>query len=446
MAQVQETVTEGLKRELVIKVPQDIVNANWTKRLEEIGKKAKLPGFRPGKIPMPILKQNYGAGARSEALDETVSEVMSQTLSERKLRPALQPRIELVSFGEDKDLEFKVTWEILPDVKPADFSKIALERPVAEVEEKSIEEAVARIAKAFRKPEAITDNRAAIMGDVLVINFDGTVDGEARPGMKGSDHKLELGTKSFIDTFEEQLVGSKIGDKKTIKVTFPADYHAADLSGKAAEFAVEIKEILAHKPLEMNDALAKEVGLPSMEKLRERIKDDLANGYTRASRNIAKRALMDKLAETHSFDVPAGLIEAEFTNIWGQVQDAKTQNKLPPEDKNKSDDELKKDYRSIAERRVRLGLLLAEVAQQQKIGVSQEELRKALMDEMRRFPGQEKAVMDYYTKTQGALDRMRAPILEEKVTDYILSQAKVTDKKISADELLKKAEEEDEEG
>jgi trigger factor len=437
MAQVQEVSKKGLKHEFAITVPQQVVEKHWLARLEQAGKEARIPGFRPGKIPMNVLKQRFGANARAEALDQTVAEVSEKTLTERKLRPAMQPQIELVAFAEGKDLEFKMAVEVLPEVVPADFTKIALEKPVAEVEAKTIDEAITRAAKAMREPEIVTEARGAKMGDVLIIDFDGKVGGEARPGMQGKAHKLELGSKSFIDNFEEQLVGCKAGDKKTIKVTFPEEYHAADLSGKKAEFAVEVKELRAHKAAELNDELAKELGFPSMEKLRERVKEDIDASYKRVSRAVAKRKLMDKLAEAHSFEIPAGMLEAEFGSIWQQVEESKKRGDLPEEDKKKSDDQLRKEYRAIAERRIRLGLLLAEVAQKQNITVAPAELRNALMAEARRFPGQEKAVIDYYTQTQGAMERLRAPLLEEKVIDHILSQAKVTEKKISAEELAK---------
>lgn len=437
MAQVQEVNKDGLKRSYNIVVGQDVVKANLIARLEEIGKTAKIPGFRPGKIPMPVLEQRYGPSARAEVLDQTVSDVTEQALKERNLRPAMQPKIELVSFAEDKDLEFKIELEVLPEVTLGDFGKISLERLAADVEEKVVVDAITRAAKAMREPEAVTDARAATLGDIVVIDFDGSVDGVAQPGMKGEGHRLELGSKSFIDTFEDQLVGLKVGDTKTIKVTFPADYHAANLSGQQAEFVVSIKELLAPKAVEINDELAKELGFDSLDKLRERVKEDIGADYQRISRAIIKRQLMDKLAETHSFEIPGAMLDNEFEGIWQQVEASKKQGQLPEEDKNKSDEELRKEYRSIAERRIRLGLLLAEVAQKNSIVVSPTELRNALMAEARRFPGQEKSVFDYYTQTQGAMERLRAPLLEEKVVDFILSQIKVSEKKIDADLLIK---------
>ncbi len=437
MTQVQEVSSKGLMREFTVKVPQDIIDKNWTAKLEEIAKTMKMPGFRPGKVPMTVVKQRYGGSARAEIIDQTISDETEKALNERNLRPAMQPKIELVTFAEDKDLEFKLAVEVLPEVVPGDFGKIALERLVSDVDDKVIIDAINRAAKAMREPEAITESRAAKMGDVAVIDFDGSVDGKSRPGMKGENHNLELGTKSFIDNFEEQIVGMKVGDKKTIKVKFPDQYHAADLAGKQAEFAVEVKELRAHKPVEMNDELAKELGFESFDKLKERVREDIGGDYQRISRAIIKRQLMDKLADMHKFEIPASMLDAEFDAIWKQVEASKAKGDLSEDDKKKSDDDLRKEYKSIAERRIRLGLLLAEVAQKQKIGVEPAEMRNALMAEARRFPGQEKAVIDYYTQTQGAMDRIRAPLLEEKVIDHILSQTKVTEKKIDADDLIK---------
>lgn len=437
MAQVKELSSEGLKREFAVTLPANDIEQRLNTQLEEIRKTAKHAGFRPGKMPLELVRQLYGESARMEALDRAVAEATEKALSERQLRPAVQPKIELVSFAQDKDVEFKLAVEVLPEVKAGDFSKIQLERFVADVEDKTVDEAIQRVAKSVRQPEVVAEARAAKMGDVLVIDFDGSVDGEHLPGMKGEGHRLELGSKSFIDTFEEQLVGMKAGDKKAVKVTFPADYHAPNLSGKAAVFDVVVKELRAHKPLELNDELAKEIGFTSMDELRKRIREDISNNYAQISRAVIKRSLMDKLAETHKFDVPQTMLEAEFTSIWQQIEEAKKRDELPEEDKKKSEDDLRAEYRAIADRRIRLGLLLADVAQKNKVNVEPAELRNALMAEARRFPGQEKAVIDYYTQTQGAMERIRAPLLEDKVVDFIVGQAKVTEKKISAEELMK---------
>ncbi len=435
--QVQEVSNEGLKREFTVKVPTATVEQMFLARLQEIAKTANIQGFRPGKAPLTIIKQRFGDNARAEVLEKTVADTTEKTLTERKLRPALQPKVELVSYGEDKDLEFKLAVELLPDITLMDFSKLSFERSVADVADTTIDEAIARAAKSMREPEVVKEKRAAKMGDILVIDFDGAVDGKAFPGMKAEDHKLELGSKSFIDTFEEQLVGSKVGDKKDITVKFPDDYHAAHLSGKTAVFAVAVKELRQPKPVEMNDELAKEIGFPSLADLRKRVADDIGADYNKVTRSVLKRQLMDALSAKHDFPVPMGMLDAEFNAIWRQVQQDKAKGELPEDEMKKSDDVLKAEYRAIAERRVRLGLLLADVAMRNKIEVGSNELRNAMIAEARRFPGQEKAVVEYYTQTEGALERLRAPLLEEKVVDFVLAQAKITDKKITSEELMK---------
>ncbi|MDD2325275.1 MAG: trigger factor [Alphaproteobacteria bacterium] len=443
MTQVKEKTNKGLSRAYTITVPQADYQAALVKRLQEIGKKAKIQGFRPGKAPLELIRQRFGTEAESDVVDRLINESVDKALNDNKLRPAMQPKVDALVYGEDKDMSFDLEVEVLPEVKPMDFGKLAFERQVADVADKTVDEAIERIAKSMRKAEVITEKRAAKIGDTAVIDFDGTVDGVAHPGMKSESHSLELGSKSFIEGFEDQIVGMKVGEKKDIKVTFPAEYHAAHLSGKEAVFAVTLNEIRAHKPVEINDALGKEIGFPSLEKLRDRIKSDISNNYAQISRTVLKRELMDKLAEHHDFELPVSMVENEFNNIWAQLQQDKAQGRMDPDEAKKSEDDLKKEYRDIAVRRVRLGLLLAHVAEANKIEVTPNELRNAMMAEARRYPGQEKAVVEYYTKTRGAVEQLRAPILEEKVVDFIIGKAKVTDKTIDADKLLKLPEEMD---
>jgi trigger factor len=443
--QVQEIKNEGLKREISVKVPASEIQGLVTTRLEDIAKKAKIDGFRPGKAPLSLIRQRYGASVHAEVLDEAINDNVQKALDERKWRPAMQPKVDLVEMGEGKDLEFKVALEVLPEIKLGDFSKIKLERPVVEVPDTEVDDTILRAAKRFREPALVTEARAAKMGDVVVIDFDGSVNGDHKPGMKAEKHKLELGTKSFIDTFEEQIVGMKTGDEKDIKVTFPAEYHAKDLAGQKAVFAVKLHEIREHKEAKLDDELAKEMGFTAIADLKKHVKDDLAEDYAKGARAVMKRKLLDQLSDMHKFEVPPTLLDTEFDGIWKQVEQAKKTGELPEDDKKKSDDELKKEYRGIAERRIRLGLVLAEVGQEQKIQITPNEIRNAMMAEARRFPGQEQAVFNYYTKTEGAIDRLRAPILEEKTVDYIVSKAVVTDKPMKADELNKLAAESDDE-
>ncbi|MER2520361.1 MAG: trigger factor [Bdellovibrionales bacterium] len=441
MFTVTEGDKQGLKREFTIKETSAAIEGLVLEKIKEMNEKANISGFRPGKAPLVIAQQRFGATARSEAMQQFVDDAVKLVLSERNMRPAMQPKIQMISAEQGKDIEFKLSLEILPDVAIKDFTSIALDRFTADVEDKDVEEAVMRIAKSLLKATPVTDGRAASKGDTVIINFDGTVDGIAKPGMKGENHPLELGSGSFIDTFEDQLVGSNVGDKKNVKVTFPDQYHAQDLAGKDAVFAVEVKEVREPRKIELNDAAAKEMGFPSLDKLRERVKGDLAKHYASVTRSIVKKQLMDKLAEMYRFEVPESMMAREFGTIWNQIQVMKERQELPPEDAAKSDDELKKEYSDIAHRRIRLGLVLAEIARANKIDVHEKELRNALVAEVQRYPGREKEVFDYYTQNEGAIEQLRAPILEEKVVDYILKQIKVTEKKASSEELLKMPEE-----
>ena len=443
MMQVQEVLNEGLKRAYTITVPQAEVEKAKTARLQEIAKKAKIQGFRPGKAPLDIVRQRFAAEVEGDVIDKLINKGVDETFKDKKIRPAMRPKVELVSADDGKDMSFKLELEVLPEVKPMDFAKLSFEKQVADVTEKTIDETLTRIVKSMRRAEPIEDKRAAKEGDVAIIDFDGTVDGVAQPGMKGEKHELELGSHSFIDNFEEQIAGMKVGDKKDITVTFPKDYHAENLAGKKAVFAVALHEIRAHRDVVLNDEMAKEIGFPSLEKLRERIKGDIEGNYAQVSRTVLKRELMDKLAEAHSFELPPTMVEREFESIFKQVQLDKKAGRLSADDAKKNDKDLEKEYRAIAERRVRLGLLLAEVAEQNKIEVAPVELRNAMIAEARRFPGQEKAVVDYYTKTEGAVESLRAPILEEKVVDFILEKAKISEKKIDAEKLMKLPEEMD---
>ncbi|MCL2469532.1 MAG: trigger factor [Alphaproteobacteria bacterium] len=439
--QVKEEKVQGLSRSFTITMSKADFEGAVTKQLEAIGKRAKIQGFRPGKAPLTIIRQRYGNDAQAEVLDRLMKEGSQKAMEEHHLRPATQPKVDNLIYGEDKDMSFTLELEVLPPITPMDFSSLAFEKQVAQVEDKTVDEAVERISKSMRQPQKIEESRAVKMGDVAVIDYDGTVDGVAHEGMKGEDHALELGSNSFIQGFEEQVAGMNSGDKKDIKVTFPDPYHAAHLAGKEAVFAVTLKEIRAHKPVVMDDDLAKEIGFPSLEKLRDRIRKDVGENYAKISRDLLKRKLMDALADGHDFELPQAMVDTEFNGIWMQVEKEKEAGKLDAEDSKKSLDVLKEDYRAIAARRVKLGLLLAHVAELNKIEVSQNELRQAIMEQARRYPGQEQAVIEYFAKSQGAIEQLRAPILEDKVIDFILDKASITEKAIDAETLIKLPEE-----
>ncbi|MBI1272849.1 MAG: trigger factor [Alphaproteobacteria bacterium] len=442
--QVKEVSSEGLVREFKVTVSYQEIEKNMASRLEEIGRTVSMPGFRPGKIPLPVLQKRYGDSVKSEVIEKTVNDTSERAITERSLRIALEPKIELVASEPGKDLEYNMKVEVLPEIKPVDFKGVKLERMTAEVADKEVEDAILRIAKTMRGPEFVKDDRKAVMGDVLVIDFEGEADGTAYPGMKSANHRLELGSKSFIGNFEEQLVGSRKGDKKEVKVGFPDDYHAADLAGKKAVFQVTVKDLMEFGAIAIDDELAKELGAENAADMRERVKEQIGKDYQQIARTLMKRDLMDQLADQHDFEVPQGMIEAEFASIWRRVEmERKRGGPMAAEDKGKSDDELKDDYRDIAERRVRLGLLLAEVGKQNNLKVNEQEMREALLNEARSHPGKEKEVFDFYTQTPGALDRLQAPVLEEKVVDYIFALANITDRKVTGKELMEAPEKTD---
>lgn len=435
MMQVQELAANGLKREFKITIERAEIEKNLLERLEEIGKTAKIDGFRPGKIPMPVLRKRYGEAALGEVVEKTVGATADKAISERGLRTAMQPKVEMEEVGQNKPLTYKLAFEVLPEITVGDFKQVQLERLVADAADSDVDAMIERMGKSSRGPESIAEARPTRKGDVLLIDFEGMADGKLHPGMKGNNHRLELGSKSFIDTFEEQLVGTNKGDAVTVKVTFPEAYHAVDLAGKPAEFKVTIKDIMAHAPIVLDDALAGEVGFKTIAELRAKVKERMQADFAQISREVVKRQLLDQLADTYDFALPQGLVDAEFESIWSRVQEEKSNGVKVAEDLDKSEEEQRTDYRTIAERRVRLGLLLAELGRSKDIKVEQTELRDALIAETRQYPGQEKEVFEYFTKTPGALDRLRAPILEEKVIDYIIGQTSVTEKKVSVEEL-----------
>jgi trigger factor len=434
--QITETNADGLKREFKVTVASNDIEQKMQDRLTEIGRTIRLPGFRPGKVPMPVLRKRYGASVMGEVLEKAVSDSSAQAMREHNLRPALQPKIEIVSFKEGADLEYKMAVELLPEIKPVDFSELQLERLRPEIPEEEIDKAVQRIAEPTRKSEAV--ERPAATGDVAVIDFVGKVDGKEFPGGSAQGHSLELGSGRFIPGFEEQLVGAKAGEHRDVKVTFPAEYGSEELAGKDAEFGVDVKEVREKQPLVLDDEMAKEMGFDALDGLRKAVREQLERDYGGVARQRLKRALLDQLAAKHDFPVPPGMVDLEFETIWKQFQEAREQNKAEvDEDAGKSDDDLKSEYRAIAERRVRLGLLLSEVGRTNAITVNQDEVNRALSEEARRHRGYEKQVVEFYRNNPEALANLRAPIFEDKVVDFITEMATVSDKAVSIEDLLK---------
>ncbi len=435
--QVTETHTEGLKREYKVLISAKDIDEKVTGKLEELGAKVKVPGFRPGKVPMKVLRQRFAKSVMGEVLESAVNDSSSQALNERGLRPAVQPKIEITSFDEGKDLEYTMALEILPEIVPMDFAAIELERLAIDVEDSAVEETLADLAKAHKKTKSLDQPREARSGDVLVLDFKGTVDGEAFPGMAGEDHHLELGSNSFIAGFEEQLIGAGAGDSREVKVTFPEQYANDKLSGRDAVFAVTIKEVLESVPAEINDEFAATLGEKDLDSMKQRVRERLASEYKDFGRGRLKRQLLDQLAAGHEFPVPEGMVDGEFDAIWKQIEKDRKADRLDPDDAAKSEDDLKSEYRGIAERRVRLGLLISEVGRRNGIEVVQEELNRALLQEAQRHPGHEREMFELYQRTPAAMANLRAPIFEDKVVDFIVDLAKVSERKVTAAELRK---------
>lgn len=439
--QVVETNADGLKHDFKVVIPAADIEQKVEHRLHELARSVRIPGFRPGKIPLSLLKTRYGQPVMDEIIEQTVADSTTRAMSERNLRPATQPKIEIASFSEGQDLEFTMAVEVLPEIEPMDFSKLKLERLQADVEDSEVEQALENIAAQHRRSEPIKANRKARKGDILVLDFVGKIDGEPFEGGANTDFHLELGSGMFIAGFEDQLIGARPGERTQVKVTFPENYVSDHLAGKEASFDVEVKELRAVAPVAVDDALAQTMGLDNLAELKAKMREQIEREHGMLSRARLKRQLLDQLAAAHDFTVPQGMVDAEFEIIWTRIKEAMGKGALDPADAGKSEDEIKAEYRSIAERRVRLGLLMSEVGGQSNISLSAEELNRAVMDEARRHPGQERQILEFYRNNPEAMERLRAPLFEDKVVDFIVEMAQIEERKVSAAELVSEPEE-----
>ena len=442
--QVSVTSEEGLKRTLKVIIDQGELGERFTSRLDEVKGSIQLKGFRRGKVPANHIRKVYGRSLMAEVMQKAVEESTEKAIAERKERPAFEPRID---FPEDKDeiervmegqsdLAYSVSFEVLPDIKVADLTTLELERLAADVPVAEVEKAIQSIADrnvSYPPDEA----REATDGDQVIIDFVGRMDGNEFEGGKAEDAPLVIGGGGFIPGFEEGLKGAKAGDERTVKATFPAEYPVATLAGKEAEFTVKVKSVAAPQKPAIDDELAKGLGLESLDQLKERVSSQIASDYAQLARQKLKRNLLDALDKAHSFDLPPTLVEGELGGIWQDLTRRMEEAKRTFADEGKTEDEVRAEYRKIAERRVRLGLVLGEIGQTAKIEVTQDELRNALFAQARRFPGQEKMVYEYFQKNPGAVAQLRAPIYEDKVVDHIVAQAKVAERKVTSEELLK---------
>ena len=438
--QVTEEQNEGLQREFVITLEANEIDEKVQSRLREIGKNQKIPGFRPGKAPMSILKQRFGQAVMGEVLERAVGDSSQQVIQERGLRPAGQPDISVESFDEGQDLVYRMKLELLPDIEPMDFSQIQVTTHKVEVPDHEVDEFLERLASQQKESKPVEQPRPAEKGDILVVDFSGEVDGEKYPGMEAEDHHLELGSNRFVEGFEDQLIGVQPGEEKTVEVTFPDEYMNSQLSGKTAQFHVTVKELRAAEPVEINDELAQKFGEEDLNSLKGRVRDQIRQDYERLTRQRTKRQLLDQLADGHRFGVPQSMVDSEFDAIWQQIEQDRQNGQLDAEDAEKTEEQLREEYRQIAERRVRLGLLLSEVGRNQQIDVTQEELNKALIEEVQRYPGREREVFEHYQNNQDAVQNLRAPIFEDKVIDYILELANTEERQVTTDQLRQELE------
>jgi trigger factor len=443
--QVTETLSQGLKREYDISLPASDLAEKLNGQLADLKAKVRINGFRPGKVPVEHLRKVYGKSVMADVVQEAIANANKQIVDDNHLRLAREPKVELptdqavieAALEARGDLNFKVALEVLPVFDVGDFSEIALERLVADVEDGDVDAAVDRLAEERRayadKPEGAT----AETHDRVTVDFVGTIKGAPFEGGEGKDIQVVLGSSTFIPGFEEQLHGVAVGDRRTIHATFPENYAVRALAGQTGDFDVTVKAVAAREAFAIDDEFAKSLGLENLDKLTEMIRERIASDHARASRDKVKRQLLDKLDALYSFDLPEGLVNQEFDLIWAQVTREQQASGRGFADENTTEDAARADYRKIAERRVRLGLLLAEVGAKADVKVSEEEITQALIARARSFPGQERQVWDFYRNNQQALAELRAPLYEEKVVDHIVGLARVEDRKVTKEELLK---------
>ena len=448
--QVTETLSQGLKREFKVVLPATELEERLNSELATLKDRVRINGFRPGKVPVGHLRKVYGRSVMADVLQNAVNEANRKIVEENNLKLANEPQIQFPESQEEVekameakgDLAYTVALEVLPVFELADLSDVAVKKPVAEVTDSEINESLERMAKQNRTFD--TKEGAAVEGDRVVVDFVGRIDGSEFEGGKGEDIRVELGSNTFIPGFEDQLLGLKAGDTKLVKVTFPVNYMAAHLAGKDAEFDVTVKEVEAPGELKIDDEMAKGFGMESLDKLKDAIRDAIKRDFDAQSRRKVKKELLDSLDAKYSFELPPTLVEQEFAAVWSQVVGDMKSNNRTFEDEDTTEEEAKAEYRKIAERRVRLGLVLAQIGEKSDIKISDDEVTQALIERVRQYPGQERQVWEFYQKNPQALAEIRAPLFEEKVVDQILSQVKVDEETVSKEVLFSDEDEETE--
>jgi trigger factor len=447
--QVTETLAEGLKHEFKVSVPASDLDAKADAKLIDLKDKVKLNGFRPGKVPVSHLKKVYGRSVMAEAIDQTIRDTNTQIFTDRGFRLATEPKITMPTeqaeveelLAGKTDLTYTVAIEVVPTIQLADFKTFTVEKPVVEVTDVEVDEAIKRIAEQNRPFAAKTEGAKAANGDRVTINFKGSINGELFDGGTGEGIPVVIGASQFIPGFEEQLVGIGAGETRTLKVSFPKNYASEKLAGQPAEFETTATLIEAPGETKVDDEFAKTLGLESLDKLKEAARERLVAEFAGATRQRVKRALLDRLDDSHKFEAPPSLIEEEFNLMWNSIKAEMESSGKTFADEDTTEEAAKEEYQKIADRRVRLGLVLSEIGEKNKITVTDDEVSRAVIERARSMPGREKEVWDYYRSNANALAQLRAPIYEDKVVDFILELATVTEKKVTRDDLLKEDDE-----
>jgi trigger factor len=445
MMQVTETLNEGLKHEFKVNVSASDLDAKADAKLVDLKDKVRLNGFRPGKVPVAHLKKIYGRSVMAETIDQTIRDTNTQIFTERGFRLAAEPKVTMPTEEKEveellsgkTDLTYTVAIEVVPAINLADFKSFALEKPVAEITDTEVDEAIKRIADANRGYSAKGEGAKAESGDRVTINFTGRINGEVFEGGTGENIQVAIGTGQFIPGFEEQLIGIGAGETRTLKVPFPKNYMNEKLAGQPAEFETTATLIEAPQAIEINDEFAKSLGMESLDQLKAAARERLSAEFAGATRQKVKRMLLDRLDESHKFEAPPTLIDEEFNLMWNSIKAEMDSSGKTFADENTTEEAAKEEYRKIADRRVRLGLVLSEIGEKNKITVTDDEVSRAVIERARQMPGREKEVWDFYRNNAQALAQLRAPIFEDKVVDFILGQAAVTEKKVSREELFR---------
>jgi trigger factor len=439
--EVKELKSKGLKREFSITIKSEMIKDLKAKKLKEIASKAKIDGFRPGKVPAAHVEKLYGQSVIVELIEENVSKASQDVLEERNLKAAVKPDVKLNSEMTDviekgKDLVFTMNCEVLPEIEITDFSKIKIDNPISDPKEKDINDALEYLAKQnkiYKDKPATTKSKD---GDQVTLDYLGKIDGVAFEGGAAKDANLVIGSNSFIDNFEEQLIGLKKGDKKIVNVKFPENYQSADLANKKASFDVEIKKVSTSEEAKVNDDLAKSLGMEDLKSLKENVKERIKQDFDSASRMKLKDSLLEALEKKHDFELPQGMVDQEFDQMWQQLEHQLEHQKKKIKDLDLSEKEIKKNYKEISEKRVCTGLLIAEIGQKNNIQLDDNDINKALQAEMQKYPGQEKEILDYYQKNPDAIRQLSAPLFEDKVIDFVLEKVTLKDVKVSREDLF----------